>query len=317
MINKAKHQILKIGRSELNNIYKIFNNDSSVSNFHCEIFIDDEGNKFLTDLNSTNGTFVNGTKIKEPIKLEKNDILKLGNSLFNWQDYPLDFNLDYSSNYKDVNNNLDYNYEKKDNINKINYLWFLLIIIPFSLIFLNNKSNSVLDNNVVPNKPVPSIDNSNVNDDIIIPISLPISRPINGFSPYNNHYGKGVYDNSTGNVIKVTAPLSKDIVIMIKDVYSNRMIRNEYIRAGNVFSLTGVPYGNYKFFYIYGDDWSAYADFKSGSAKGNFLKNKGVGKSNKFSDVEFENGFYGTYSLTLQLMSNGNLTTVEGSEDDL
>ena len=84
-----------------------------------------------------------------------------------------------------------------------------------------------------------------------------------------------------------------------------------------MFSLTGVPYGNYKFFYIYGDDWSANADFKRGLAKGNFLKNKGVGKSDKFFDVEFENGFYGTYSLTLQLMSNGNLITVEGSEDDL
>ena len=104
---------------------------------------------------------------------------------------------------------------------------------------------------------------------------------------------------------------------MFKDIYSNRMIRNEYIRAGNIFSLTGIPFGTYKFFYIYGDDWAADADFKGGLAKGNFLKYKGVGKSDKFYDVEFENGYYGTYSLTLQLLSNGNLNTVEGSESDL
>jgi len=42
-----------------------------------------------------------------------------------------------------------------------------------------------------------------------------------------------------------------------------------------------------------------------------------VSKSDKFFDVEFEDGYYGTYSLTLQLLSNGNLKTVEGSESDL
>ena len=104
---------------------------------------------------------------------------------------------------------------------------------------------------------------------------------------------------------------------MIKDVYSGKTIRNEYIRASSIFSLTGIPYGTYKFYYLHGNDWSSNADFKSGLAKGNFLTNKGVGKSNKFYDVEFEVGFYGTYSLTLQLLSNGNLTTVEGTENDL
>jgi len=42
-----------------------------------------------------------------------------------------------------------------------------------------------------------------------------------------------------------------------------------------------------------------------------------VRKSDKFYDVEFENGYYGTYSLKLQLYTNGNFSTVEGSENDL
>ena len=145
----------------------------------------------------------------------------------------------------------------------------------------------------------------------------PTSRPVSGFSPYNSYYGKGIYNNSTDNTIEVTAPLKKDIVIMFKDIYSGRMVRNEYIRANTVFSLTGIPYGKYKFFYLYGDDWSANANFKGGRAKGNFLKDKGVGKSDKTFDCEFEDGYYGTYSLKLQLYTNGNLSTVEGSENDL
>ena len=61
-----------------------------------------------------------------------------------------------------------------------------------------------------------------------------------------------------------------------------------------MFSLTGIPYGKYKFFYLYGDDWSANANFKGGRAKGNFLKDKRVGKSDKSFDCEFEEGYYGT-----------------------
>ena len=322
MINPVGYKILKIGKSSSNDVYSIFYNDPTVSKIHCEIFIDDSGNKFLTDLNSTNGTFVNGNKINSSVRLEKNDILKLGNTIFNWQAYPYDsdskigsFTHDSNANKPSGNliNDTDYKYERNNLVSRNKYLWLLLILIPIIFIISNNDSNEKITS-VESTEP---IDNPTIIDENIVPISFPTPRPVNGFSPYNNYYGSGIYHNSTDNTIKVTAPLSKDIVIMFKDIYSNRMIRNEYIRAGNIFSLTGIPFGKYKFFYIYGDDWSAEADFKGGLAKGNFLKDKGVSKSDKFFDVEFEDGYYGTYSLTLQLLSNGNLNTVEGSESDL
>lgn len=327
MKKQKNYQILKIGKSPSNNVFKIFNNDLTVSNIHCEIFIDENGNKFLTDLDSTNGTFVNGNKIKNSVKLEKHDILKLGNTIFNWQAYPYDSDskIDSLLHHSNINqsssnlidNNSDYKYQKNDLVNRNKYLWLLLVLIPIIFIISHNVSNNESNEEVTSVESTIPKDNTTILDEIIVPISLPTPRPTNGFSPYNSYYGSGIYHNSTDNTIKVTAPLSKDIVIMFKDIYSNRMIRNEYIRAGNIFSLTGIPFGTYKFFYIYGDDWSADADFKGGLAKGNFLKDKGVGKSDKFYDVEFENGYYGTYSLTLQLLSNGNLNTVEGSESDL
>ena len=171
--------------------------------------------------------------------------------------------------------------------------------------FINpNSSEKVLQNSKPINKDLPKL-------------VLPTTRPSNGFSPYDGYYGKGKYNNTTNNTIEVTAPSSKDIVFILEDIYSKRKIRNEYIRSGSKFSLTGIPYGTYKFYYTYGDEWSANANFKGGIAKGNFLKNKGVGKSDKLYDVEFEEGYYGTYELILQLVSNGNLTTVEGNENDL
>ena len=173
----------------------------------------------------------------------------------------------------------------------------------------NSSNNSTVDRDSITKSQL-SVDTND--KDVYI-----FERPESGFSPYNSYYGKGIYNNSTDNTIEVTAPLNKDIVIMFKNIYSGRMVRNEYIRANTKFSLTGIPYGKYKFFYLYGDDWSSNANFKGGVAKGNFLKDKGVGKSDKYFDCEFEDGYYATYSLKLQLYTNGNLSTVEGSENDL
>jgi hypothetical protein len=184
-----------------------------------------------------------------------------------------------------------------------------LIIVFIILNKCNSSNTSSTDNDPLSISKV-SVDTND--KDLYV-----FERPDNGFSPYNNYYGKGVYHNNTDNTIKVTAPTNKDIVILIEDIYSKRKIRNEYIRANTVFLLTGIPYGTYKFYYLHGENWSSNANFKGGLAKGNFLKEKGVGKSDKIFDVEFEVGYTGTYSLTLQLVSNGNLNTITGSESEL
>jgi len=78
-------QLIKIGRSEQNDIVI---DDSSVSRFHLELFQDDEGNVFITDLGSSNGTTVNGSRLKESKILKPNDIVKLGTaSPLPWQKY--------------------------------------------------------------------------------------------------------------------------------------------------------------------------------------------------------------------------------------
>ncbi len=78
-------QLIKIGRSEQNDIVI---DDSSVSRFHLELFQDDEGNVFITDLRSSNGTTVNGSRLKESKILKPNDIVKLGTaSPLPWQKY--------------------------------------------------------------------------------------------------------------------------------------------------------------------------------------------------------------------------------------
>lgn len=78
-------KLVKIGRSDDNDV--VLKNDLNISRNHCEIFQDDEGNIFLTDLESANGCFVNGKKVNGSTMLKTNDIVKLGTTVLPWKDY--------------------------------------------------------------------------------------------------------------------------------------------------------------------------------------------------------------------------------------
>lgn len=147
-------------------------------------------------------------------------------------------------------------------------------------------------------------------------LNCPVSYPSSGYSPYDAVYGSGIY-HQTDNAIEVTAPIQRDIVFLLKDVNTGRMIRNEFIKSGAVFTLTKIPFGDYKFFYTYGSKWCEQATFKTYSNMGNFTSGYGISKSDDWIDFEFDRGYYGTYTLKLQMVSNGNLETEEASEDEI
>jgi pSer/pThr/pTyr-binding forkhead associated (FHA) protein len=74
---------ITIGRNPANDI--IINN-LNVSSNHALIIIEDSGEIILRDLNSTNGTFVNGKKIKET-RISPLDKIQVCDSEINWQNY--------------------------------------------------------------------------------------------------------------------------------------------------------------------------------------------------------------------------------------
>jgi hypothetical protein len=77
-------QQIKIGKAPTNDIVI---NDKTVSREHLVVFIDDDKNVFITDLGSTNGTYVHGVRIEESVKLETLDVLRVGNSLVEWPQF--------------------------------------------------------------------------------------------------------------------------------------------------------------------------------------------------------------------------------------
>ena len=77
-------KIIKIGRSSNNDVNI---NDNLVSRVHCQIIQDDNGNFRLIDTGSKNGTFINGTMRHGEVRLNKTDIVRIGNTTLPWQTY--------------------------------------------------------------------------------------------------------------------------------------------------------------------------------------------------------------------------------------
>lgn len=79
-INNGEFKILplkdsvSLGRRLENDL--IFS-DTTISGVHCEITVEDD-EVYLMDKDSTNGTFLNGTRITEKTAIHKGDILSLG-----------------------------------------------------------------------------------------------------------------------------------------------------------------------------------------------------------------------------------------------
>jgi len=67
---------IKIGRDIKNNLII---NETDVSGMHAELFKDDESRVFLTDLNSKNGTYLNGKRISDSLILKRGDQVLLAN----------------------------------------------------------------------------------------------------------------------------------------------------------------------------------------------------------------------------------------------
>lgn len=71
-------QVTTIGKSSRNDMQ--VTSDSTLSRQHAKIF-EENGHFRITDLGSTNGTRVNGEKVRAPLLLEPDDVIELGDNV--------------------------------------------------------------------------------------------------------------------------------------------------------------------------------------------------------------------------------------------
>jgi hypothetical protein len=98
---------LTIGKAPTNDI--IIENDPTVSRSHAHLTINI--NISITDLNSTNGTYVNGVKIHGTQVLKSLDVVRVGNSLVDWASYNegktiMDYNEKDENQFQDIEGNI-------------------------------------------------------------------------------------------------------------------------------------------------------------------------------------------------------------------
>ncbi len=80
-------KLLRIGSS--NNCNIIYHN-SFVSGVHAELLLTDDGQIFISDKNSLNGTFVGNTRLNpnEETKIQRGDLVRFGDVELNWSHVP-------------------------------------------------------------------------------------------------------------------------------------------------------------------------------------------------------------------------------------
>lgn len=76
-------KVVTIGRSSECDVVI---NDPYVGRTHLQLVVDN-GKYYCVDLNSKNGTFVNGRQITGKVQLNENDIIRIGNTTLPWQQY--------------------------------------------------------------------------------------------------------------------------------------------------------------------------------------------------------------------------------------
>lgn len=79
--DKPEYQLtnrpVTLGREAINDVVL---SDPEISRRHARLFVQD-GQFFLEDLGSTNGTFINGRRVHAPTRLQDSDVIEFGESI--------------------------------------------------------------------------------------------------------------------------------------------------------------------------------------------------------------------------------------------
>ena len=77
-------KVVTIGRNPDNNVVI---NDPIIGRHHLQIMQHDDGHFSVLDLNSKNGTFINGKRVYEEVELNPNDVIRVGRTTLPWSNY--------------------------------------------------------------------------------------------------------------------------------------------------------------------------------------------------------------------------------------
>jgi hypothetical protein len=231
------HKLIKIGRAHDNDIILTH---TSISRYHIEAFVDGYGNVFITDLNSKNGTFVNGNQIHGSVMLNAGDILKLGiDRPIQWQKWVANDNQKNNRNeHENADNNNKMPYpppfikggNKHTNMYIILILLLLITISFFAYKSYQKKSNAKTSDTVETTKIDSTTTPATGNTDVTT-IDSTLTGP--NSNPENIVYDYSCLSDPNDNYETEILNAGSDINEIVLDNYGNEVSLQEEVDYGN------------------------------------------------------------------------------------
>ncbi|MEI6707991.1 MAG: hypothetical protein WCK96_12755 [Methylococcales bacterium] len=134
-----------------------------------------------------------------------------------------------------------------------------------------------------------------------------------GESPFDACFGKGIYVGEAW--ITFYNGNQTDVIVTLADNFTERVVRNEYIRAGNSFTMKKIPAGTYYLKVVHGNDWNPEI-INSCGTKGSFETNLHYSKSDNLTTINNNEYSYTTGEITLYTVKNGNMKTQSSNDSE-
>lgn len=125
----------------------------------------------------------------------------------------------------------------------------------------------------------------------------------NGESPFSSIYGENLTANND-NTLTIKNQSSSDVVVLLKRIKDQKIIRNHYVQASSTFTMRNIPNTICYTKYYYGNDWNPNLKIK-GVIVGGFDNNEEFVDTNedimKFEVYEEGNYIYSSqFQVTLE-----------------
>lgn len=207
---------------------------------------------------------------------------------------------------------------KKESLSsRLDFIFFIFIISVTLILLWNYASKDKVSSNIEINSQ--TISNVKSEENAIIDVDTVNNQLNNGDSPYEQYFGKSIYDKvQEGKLIIKNGEGYDAIVCLVRN--DNRIIRNEYIQSGSDFTMTSIPKGIYYLKIFSGNDWNPELNLID-DIKGGFNKNQSFTVMNQTEDqiimkdeIENDEIYYHYYEITLYPVKDGN---VESEEIDM
>ncbi len=133
-----------------------------------------------------------------------------------------------------------------------------------------------------------------------------------GDTPYKKYY-KNIVNQNLNNYILIKNTPHSDVIVLLKNIQTNKVVRNVYIKSGIDYKIKNIPEGIYSLKCMYGNNWNPQKQI--GQIKGCFDSDLSFSETSEkdYFDMNVQENIDGinipSYTVTLYKVRNGNMST--------